>query len=131
MTYLVESCEIALNVRQDLVAKVLFPSVHLKLPKKQREKWQDELNAVLGQIKPDQHIQYVYVNDPEVATYLLGLKVIKPTKRVGKERYIVDKTKVFASWEPSREWISSLSENELDELIEAYENGEVVMVVKE
>jgi hypothetical protein len=129
MTYLVKNCEIALNIREDLIAQVGFPIPHLKLTKKQREKWYEEYQFVLDQIEPDQHIQYVYVNDPNVADYLLDLEVIKPTKRVGKERYIVDKTKVFASWEPCREWLNSLSDIEFNEYIEAFENDDLLLVV--
>jgi hypothetical protein len=47
--------------------------------------------AILDQLKSNSKIQYVYLEDPDMSEYLLSTGLIKSTKKVGKDTYIVPK----------------------------------------
>jgi hypothetical protein len=92
-------------------------------PKNKSEKVQAE--ALLAQIKPHAHIQYVDIEEGTYLTRLLKYGVLKKTKKPGRERHVLNKEMVFAEYEPRMEWLFSLSDKERDE----YENCKVIELV--
>lgn len=47
--------------------------------------------SILDQLKPNTKIQYVYLENPDMSEYLLSIGLIKTTKKVGGDTYIVPK----------------------------------------
>lgn len=56
------------------------------------------MNAALTltmQLKPDQRIQYVTLEELEFREIFLEIGLIKETKKVGRDRYVIPKTSAF------------------------------------
>lgn len=121
----IETHEKTLNVHRDIVAKFNFP---LDLNKKQSSEYYEFIDSLYLQLEPYQHIQYIYVPYEWLAKRLLDLEVIKETKRVGHERYVLRKDKVFLSWEPKMDWYLALPEEEREKYLKASEEGSLRLV---
>jgi len=51
--------------------------------------------TLLMQLKPNQKIQYVELEELEYKDTFLEIGLIKPTKKVGRDRFIVPKTSAY------------------------------------
>lgn len=66
-----------------------YPEMQKKLASK--DLLQAAITLIL-QLKPDQKIQYVTLEQLEYREVFLEIGLIKPTKKVGADRYVVPKT---------------------------------------